>query len=70
MPDDEAFEALGLSRVPDNYLSTKKGLNVLLNHFVKGRLYQRDLRNGTRLTTLGNKEIIITETNGKKLRSR
>lgn len=65
MPVDSAFEDLGLGKVPDNYLSSKDGLNILLNHFVKGRLYQRDLRNGTKLKTLANQEITITEINGE-----
>lgn len=59
VPTDTAFEELGLDKMPDNYLSTGEGLEILLNHFVKGRLYDRDLKDNTTLTTLGNKTIHV-----------
>lgn len=59
VPQDTAFEELGLDKMPDNYLSTGEGLEILLNHFVKGRLYDRDLKDNTTLTTLGNKVINV-----------
>ncbi|GJQ66831.1 hypothetical protein Trydic_g7866 [Trypoxylus dichotomus] len=59
VPTDTAFEELGLDKMPDNYLSTGTELQILLNHFVKGRLYDRDLKNGGSLKTLGNKTIHI-----------
>lgn len=65
VPLDEAFEELGFDKMPDNYLSTGDGLQILLNHFVKGRLYDKDLRDGERLTTLGNRTIEITRNKGK-----
>lgn len=59
VPTDTAFEELGLDKMPDNYLSTGEGLDILLNHFVKGRLYDRDLKDGIDLHTLGNRTINI-----------
>jgi transforming growth factor-beta-induced protein len=64
VPTDTAFEELGLDKMPDNYLSTGDGLQILLNHFVKGRLYDKDLKDGIELTTLGNKTIGIKRTKG------
>ncbi|RZC37412.1 periostin [Asbolus verrucosus] len=65
VPTDTAFEELGLDKMPDNYLSTGDGLQILLNHFVKGRLYDKDLKDGIELTTLGNKTIGIRRTKDK-----
>ncbi|CAH1368674.1 hypothetical protein MTP99_010151 [Tenebrio molitor] len=65
VPTDTAFEELGLDKMPDNYLSTGDGLQILLNHFVKGRLYDKDLKDGIELTTLGNKTIGIKRTKDK-----
>ncbi|XP_072377102.1 periostin [Diabrotica undecimpunctata] len=59
VPTDTAFEKIGLDKMPDNYLSTGDGLQILLNHFVKGRLYDRDLRDGIRLESLGNRTIEV-----------
>ncbi|KAF5294189.1 hypothetical protein FQR65_LT10900 [Abscondita terminalis] len=64
VPVDSAFEELGLDKMPDNYLSNGDGLQILLNHFVKGRLYDRDLKNGTELLSLGNSTIKITRQKG------
>lgn len=63
---DGAFEELGLDKMPDNYLSTGDGLEILLNHFVKGRLYDKDLKDGEKLETLGNRTIGISRNKGKK----
>ncbi|XP_049854558.1 transforming growth factor-beta-induced protein ig-h3 [Schistocerca gregaria] len=59
VPTDEAFERLGIDKMPNNYLSTGDGFQVLLNHFVKGRLYKRDLTDGKQFLTLGNKTLHI-----------
>lgn len=60
VPTDEAFKKLGLQNAPDNLLSNKEGLLVLLSHFVKGRLYDRDIKNNTTLTSLSNRTLHIT----------
>lgn len=59
VPTDTAFEELGLDKMPDNYLSNGEGLHILLNHFVKGRLYDKDLKDGLKLSTLGNQTIDV-----------
>lgn len=64
VPVDTAFEEIGLDKMPDNYLSTGNGLQILLNHFVKGRLYDRDLKDNAILHTLGNKTIQISRKEG------
>lgn len=65
VPTDTAFEELGLDKMPDNYLSTGTGLQILLNHFVKGRLYDRDLKNGNTLKSLGDRTIHIFRDGGE-----
>ncbi|XP_018321992.1 transforming growth factor-beta-induced protein ig-h3 [Agrilus planipennis] len=65
VPTDKAFEELGLDKMPDNYLSNSEGLQILLNHFVKGRLYDKDLKDSSAIQTLGNKSIIISRENGR-----
>ncbi|CAG9771856.1 unnamed protein product [Ceutorhynchus assimilis] len=65
VPTDTAFEELGLDKMPDNYLSNGEGLQILLNHFVKGRLYDKDLKSGTALVTLGNQTLNVNRTANK-----
>nr|CAH7756434.1 unnamed protein product [Callosobruchus chinensis] len=65
VPIDTAFEEIGLDKMPDNYLSTGDGLRILLNHFVKGRLYDKDLIDKKQLATLGNETIIVKREKGK-----
>lgn len=65
VPTDAAFEELGLNKMPDNYLSTGDGLQILLNHFVKGRLYDRELIDGMDLMSLGNKSVNVKRTKGR-----
>jgi len=67
VPTDAAFEELGLDTVPDRYLATGAGLQVLLNHLVHERLYERDLVDGTKLKTLGNKTIHVRRHGGKQV---
>lgn len=64
VPTDTAFEEIGLDKMPDNYLSTGDGLEILLNHFVKGRLYDRDLKDNLKLLSLGNKIVDIGRRKG------
>ncbi|CAG2059793.1 unnamed protein product, partial [Timema podura] len=67
VPTDKAFEKAELSTRPDNFLSKGEGLQILLNHFVKGRLYSKDLTEGKQLHTLGDKvisgEIMVNNAN-------
>lgn len=64
VPMDSAFEELGLDKMPDNYLSTGSGLQILLNHFVKGRLYDKDLKDGILLKSLGDRSMEISRDDG------
>nr|CAD7590216.1 unnamed protein product [Timema genevievae] len=64
VPTDKAFEKAELSTRPDNFLSKGEGLQILLNHFVKGRLYSKDLTEGKQLHTLGDKVISVGNNDG------
>lgn len=59
VPTDEAFEKIGLENLPENTLASEKGIQLLLNHFVKGRLYDRDLKNEEVFETIGGGAIRI-----------
>lgn len=59
VPTDEAFEQQGFTNAPDNFLSSGKGLEVLLSHFVKGRLYDKDLIHNSKLTSLANTTLHV-----------
>nr|XP_018901841.1 PREDICTED: transforming growth factor-beta-induced protein ig-h3 [Bemisia tabaci] len=65
VPLDEAFERQGLKYAPDNYLSTTAGIDLLLSHFVKGRLYEKDLQNNATFTTLANNTLTVHRENGQ-----
>lgn len=65
VPTDDAFEQQGLANAPDNFLSTGTGLQVLLSHFIKGRLYDRDLKNNSSFTSLGNSTLHMQRTGGE-----
>lgn len=60
VPNDDAFEKYGFDLLPDEALSSEKGIKLVLNHFVKGRLYDRDLFNDEVFETVGGKPLKIT----------
>ena len=60
VPSDDAFDKYGFDQLPDTTISSKKFINMILNHFVKGRLYDRDLKNGEAFETVGGKTLKIT----------
>lgn len=64
VPTDEAFEKAGLGYAPDNYLSRDAGLTLLLSHFVKGRLYIKDLKDNTTLETLSGYNLTVSNKQG------
>lgn len=45
--------------LPENILTSEKGIQLLLNHFVKGRLYDRDLRDEEVFETIGGAALRI-----------
>lgn len=59
VPTDEAFERLGFDRLTDEVLASEAGIKLLLNHFIRGRLYERDLRHDDVLETIGGEAIKI-----------
>uniref|UniRef100_A0A1Q3FNA5 Putative conserved secreted protein n=1 Tax=Culex tarsalis TaxID=7177 RepID=A0A1Q3FNA5_CULTA len=62
VPTDEAFERYSFDILPDNVLASEKGVKLLLNHFIKGRLYDRDLKDGEVLDTIGGMPVKIHRT--------
>ncbi|XP_053694374.1 uncharacterized protein LOC128742157 [Sabethes cyaneus] len=62
VPTDEAFERYSFDILPDNVLASEKGVKLLLNHFIKGRLYDRDLKDGEVLETIGGFPVKIHRT--------
>lgn len=62
VPTDEAFERYSFDILPDNVLASEKGVKLLLNHFIKGRLYDRDLKDGEVLETIGGTPVKIHRT--------
>lgn len=52
VPVDAAFEKLNYSNLTDDALNTETITKMLLNHFVKGRYYERDLKNDETFETL------------------
>lgn len=52
VPIDEAFERLKLDKLSDDDMASENGVKLLLNHFVKGRLYDRDLKHDEVLDTI------------------
>lgn len=61
VPYDEAFEKYGIDLLPDDVLNSESGIKLILNHFVKGRLYARDLRKDKVFETVGGKLLKITK---------
>lgn len=61
VPSDDAFEKYGFDLVPDEVLSSEKGIQMILNHFVKGRLYKRDLKQDEMFETIGGKPLKVTK---------
>lgn len=61
VPFDDAFEKYGFDHLPDEALSSEKGIKMILNHFVKGRLYNRDLTPGAVFETVGGKPLKISK---------
>lgn len=59
VPTDAAFEQLGFDRLSDEVFASEAGVKLLLNHFIRGRLYERDLRHDDVLETIGGSPIKI-----------
>ncbi|XP_053673066.1 uncharacterized protein LOC128723361 [Anopheles nili] len=59
VPTDDAFERYSFDLLPDNVLASEKGIKMLLNHFIRGRLYDRDLKDGELIDTIGGMPVKI-----------
>uniref|UniRef100_A0A1B0CV68 Putative rap1-gtpase-activating protein rap1gap n=1 Tax=Lutzomyia longipalpis TaxID=7200 RepID=A0A1B0CV68_LUTLO len=59
VPMDAAFEKIGYDVLPDTVLASEEGIRMLLNHFVRGRLYDRDLKHDEVFETMGGGAIRI-----------
>lgn len=59
VPTDEAFERHGFDILTDDILASEKSVQMLLNHFVRQRLYDKDLVNDEVFETIGGKPIKI-----------
>uniref|UniRef100_T1H2B4 FAS1 domain-containing protein n=1 Tax=Megaselia scalaris TaxID=36166 RepID=T1H2B4_MEGSC len=62
VPEDQAFRNLGFDRLSDEIFSSPQGVKLLLHHFVRGRLYDRDLKDNEVFETIGGGIIKITRT--------
>ncbi|KAH8249000.1 hypothetical protein KR032_005011 [Drosophila birchii] len=69
VPEDRAFEKLGFDKLSDEVMGSQRGVKMLLNHFVKGRLYNRDLRDNEVFETIGGGHIKITRNPGSNYTS-
>ncbi|KAH8281613.1 hypothetical protein KR054_001771 [Drosophila jambulina] len=69
VPEDRAFEKLGYDKLSDEVMASQRGVKMLLNHFVKGRLYNRDLRDNEVFETIGGGHIKITRNPGSNYTS-
>ncbi|XP_055916898.1 uncharacterized protein LOC129949455 [Eupeodes corollae] len=67
VPDDEAFERLGFDLLPDDVLASPRGIKMLLNHFIRGRLYDRDLKDGEVFEAIGGGSVKITRRPGSNV---
>lgn len=63
VPTDEAFERHGFDILTDDILASEKTVSLLLNHFVRQRLYKKDLKNNELFETIGGKPIRIQRKN-------
>ncbi|TDG43912.1 hypothetical protein AWZ03_009662 [Drosophila navojoa] len=69
VPEDKAFEKIGFDRLSDDVMASQRGIKMLLNHFVRGRLYNRDLRDNEVFETIGGGHLKITRNPGSNYTS-
>ncbi|EDW77272.1 uncharacterized protein Dwil_GK18175 [Drosophila willistoni] len=69
VPEDKAFEKIGFDRLSDDVMGSQRGIKMLLNHFVRGRLYNRDLRDNEVYETIGGGHIKVTRNPGSNYTS-
>lgn len=60
VPIDDAFDKYGFDELPDEVLSSERSVKMILNHFVKGRLYDRDLLHDEVFETVGGRPLKVS----------
>lgn len=53
VPLDDAFYKRGLNRLREEDMSSESAIKFLLNHFIKGRLYDRNLKHDEVFESIG-----------------
>lgn len=53
VPMDDAFTKHGLGQLNENDMSSETAIEFLLNHFIKGRLYDRHLKHDEVFESIG-----------------
>lgn len=53
VPIDDAFTKYGLDRLTEEDMSSETAVKFLLNHFIKGRLYDRNLKHDEVFESIG-----------------
>lgn len=53
VPIDDAFNKHGLGRLTEDDMSSETAIKFLLNHFIKGRLYDRNLKHDEVFESIG-----------------
>lgn len=59
VPMDSAFIKYGLGELTEENLTTEKANQFLLNYFIKGRLYDRDLKHDVVFESIGGSRLKI-----------
>lgn len=53
VPVDEAFNKHGLNKLSEDDMASETAIKFLLNHFIKGRLYDRNLKHDEVFESIG-----------------
>lgn len=59
VPNDDAFKRHGFNRLNEEGLANDKTNKFLLNHFIKGRLYDRNLKHDEVFESIGGSPLKI-----------
>lgn len=59
VPLDTAFQKHKLTQLTDEVMASEKAIKFLLNHFIKGRLYDRNLKHDEVFESIGGSGLKI-----------
>lgn len=59
VPLDTAFQKHKLTQLTDENMASEKAIKFLLNHFIKGRLYDRNLKHDEVFESIGGSGLKI-----------